>query len=123
MQSRVEAPGEFRNQSTTILSSSSPSTAAFLRFLAVVPPVVPFAFPSGPASSAFRLCGFGFVAFPGLPAVVGVCARGLPARPVLAWSLGTFGLVARFATNECPLCAGIGEVGRDPEPPAIGVFT
>lgn len=83
MQSRVDALGLFRNQSITILSSSSPSTVAFLRFLAVVPLVVPFAFPGEPASSAFRLCEFGFVVLVGLPGVVDVCARGLPARPAL----------------------------------------
>lgn len=123
MQSRVDALGLLRNQSITMLSSSSPSAAAFLRFLAVVPLAVPLAFPGEAASSAFRLCEFGFVAFVGLPGVVDVCARGLPARPGLGWSLGTFGLVARFATSECPLCVGTGEVGRDPEPPGNGVFT
>jgi len=96
---------------------------AFLRFLGAVPPAVPFKFPCAPASSAFRLCELSFVALVGLPGVVDVCARGLPARPPLGWSRGTFGLVARFATNECPLCDGTGDVGRDPDPPGAGVFT
>lgn len=83
MQSRVDALGAFRNHSITMLSSSSPSAAAFLRFLGAVPLAVPFAFPGEPVSSAFRLCELGFVALVGLPGVVDTCARGLPARPVL----------------------------------------
>lgn len=86
---------------------------AFLRFLGAVPPLVPFALLGGPPSSAFRFCE-GFVALVGLPGVVDVCARGLPGRPALGWSRGTFGLVARFATNECPFWVGTGDVGREP---------
>ena len=56
---------------------------AFLRFFGAVPLTVPFAFPDAPESSAFRFCGFGFAVLGGLPGVVEVCARGLPARPVL----------------------------------------
>jgi len=81
MQSLVDALGAFRNQSMTMLSSSSPSMVAFLRFLGAVPLVDPFAPPGEPASSAFRLCELGFVALVGLPGVVDVCARGLTARP------------------------------------------
>lgn len=43
-------------------------------------------------------------------------ARGLPLRPGLAkfgLIFGTFGLVARFATTECPPRPGTGDVARD----------
>ena len=122
MQSRVDALGLFRNQSITMLSSNSPSTVPFLRFLGAVPPVPLFC---SPLSSAFRFCEceWGFVAPAGLPAVVDVCASGLPERPVLGGSPGAFGLVALFATNECPFCVGVGDVGRDPEAPGGDAFT
>lgn len=96
---------------------------ALLRFLGAVPPPAPFTLLSGPVSSAFRFCEWGFGALVGLPGVVNVCAKGLLARAILGWSLGTFGLVARFATNECPFWVGTGDVGRDPEPPGSGAFT
>jgi hypothetical protein len=65
-------------------------------------------------SSAFRL----------LPSFAGeapdgeltaTCASGLPARRPfgITRGLGAFGLVARFATMECPLCPGFGEVARE----------
>jgi len=44
------------------------------------------------------------------------CASGLPARRPFGNTrgLGAFGLlVARFATRECPLCPGFGEVARE----------
>ena len=43
------------------------------------------------------------------------CASGLPARRPfgITRGLGAFGLVARFATTECPLCPGFGEVARE----------
>ena len=43
------------------------------------------------------------------------CASGLPARRPfgITRGLGAFGLVARFATMECPLCPGFGEVARE----------
>lgn len=43
------------------------------------------------------------------------CASGLPARRPfgITRNLGAFGLVARFATTECPLCPGFGEVARE----------
>ena len=41
-------------------------------------------------------------------------ARGLVARPFgITRGFGTFGLVARFATTECPPCPGVGEVARE----------
>jgi hypothetical protein len=63
---------------------------------------------------------------PGLPPLPGAvsvpfgeltatCASGLPARRPFGTTrgLGPFGLVARFATMECPLCPGFGEVARE----------
>ena len=52
------------------------------------------------------------VPFGGLTAT---CASGLPARRPfgITRGLGAFGLVARFATTECPLCPGFGEVARE----------
>jgi hypothetical protein len=62
---------------------------------------------------------------PGLPGSVSVpfgeptatCASAsglLARRPFgIARGLGTFGLVARFATMECPPCPGFGEVARE----------
>lgn len=43
------------------------------------------------------------------------CASGLLARRPFGTTrgLGAFGLVARFATTECPLCPGFGEVARE----------
>lgn len=43
------------------------------------------------------------------------CASGLLARRPfgITRGLGAFGLVARFATTECPLCPGFGEVARE----------
>ena len=43
------------------------------------------------------------------------CASGLLARRPFGTTrgLGAFGLVARFATMECPLCPGFGEVARE----------
>jgi len=42
-------------------------------------------------------------------------ARGLLARTPfgITRGFGTFGLVARFATIECPPCPGVGEVARE----------
>jgi len=42
-------------------------------------------------------------------------ASGLPARRPFAITrgFGPFGLVARFATMECPPCPGLGEVARE----------
>jgi hypothetical protein len=47
--------------------------------------------------------------------LVATCASGLPARRPFGNTrgLGAFGLVARFATMECPLCPGFGEVARE----------
>lgn len=47
--------------------------------------------------------------------LVATCASGLPARRPfgITRGLGAFGLVARFATTECPLCPGFGEVARE----------
>ena len=59
---------------------------------------------------------------PGLPplpeaasVLAATCASGLPARRPfgITRGLGAFGLVARFATMECPLCPGFGEVARE----------
>jgi hypothetical protein len=86
------------------------------------------------ASSAFRLLlSFagrtpdggrgGRVEGPGLPGrasapfgeLAATWASGLTARRpfCITRGFGTFGLVARFATTECPPCAGIGEVARE----------
>jgi hypothetical protein len=54
-----------------------------------------------------RPCRFGELA--------ATCASGLLARRPfgITRGLGAFGLVARFATMECPLCPGFGEVARE----------
>jgi len=142
MQSLVLAFGVLRNHSITMLSSSSmgwpsgPSIAAVaLRFLGFGGPLANDATGEGTvaassASSAFRLwLGFaegtlgearGAWEGPGLASVpfgelAVTRARGLLARMPfgITRGFGAFGLVARFATTECPPCPGVGEVARE----------
>ena len=142
IQSLVLAFGVWRNHSITMLSSSSmgwpsgPSTAVVaLRFLGFGWPLASDATGEGTvgdssASSAFRLwLGFaeetlgearGTSEGPGLASVpfgklAVTRARGLLARTPfgITRGFGAFGLVARFATTECPPCPGVGEVARE----------
>ena len=141
MQSLVLAFGVLRSHSTTMPSSSSmgwpsgPSIAAVaLRFLGFG--WLPTSEVTGEgvdttssASSAFRLSfaegtlgeARGVEEGPGLPVSVPfgdfavTRARGLLARAPfgITRGFGPFGLVARFATIECPPCPGVGEVARE----------
>lgn len=143
MQSLVLAFGVLRNHSITMLSSSSmgwpsgPSTAAVaLRFLGFGGPVASDATGEGTvvassaSSAAFRLWlsfaegtlgeARGAREGPGLASVpfgklAVTRARGLLARTPFGTTrgFGAFGLVARFATTECPPCPGVGEVARE----------
>jgi hypothetical protein len=134
MQSRVVAFGVFLNHSITILSSSSPTGAAAplcpLRFFAFGGAPCPWPFgdvgegdPAANSSVAFL-----FFCDPFVPEATGLVARlfaiGLVARLAkglfprlapLAFCLGALGLVARFATTECPPSPGerAGEVALE----------
>ena len=118
MQSRVDAFGVCFSHSTSIQSSSSPLIGPTngLRFFFALP---------GAASSALRFAGLpvpgggdcakegglptGLV---GLPPASGLLAR----LAAFGFNFGTLGLVARFATIECPPCpaTGTGDVAREP---------
>ena len=121
---------------------SGPSTAAVaLRFLGFGGPLASDVTGEGTdtassASSAFRLWlsfaegtvgeARGVKEGPGLPPRPATAsapfgelavtrARGLLARTPfgITRGFGAFGLVARFATTECPPCPGVGEVARE----------
>lgn len=142
MQSRVDALGVFLNHSITIRSSNSPAGTAptapkGFRFFGFGGAPTPSDGDGAPAESSVALrllvglgevwvglCAVGLEALlPGEPAL-GLVAR-LPAAPckfrglaprfVLGFSFGALGLVARFATIECPPSPpGAGDVAREP---------
>lgn len=131
MQALVVGCAVFLIHSTTIASVSSPTGALCFRFLAFGTPPGEVGEVGEVASSvALRFfCGPAATGLPArLPLGMGLVARlpsarGLPLRtPFVRIFMGAFGLVARFATTECPprgaAAAGAGSTGM-----GVSVFT